>query len=42
MLALGAVMAAERATSRGRRLTRPLGFALGAWAVLLVLRATVA
>jgi predicted metal-binding membrane protein len=42
MLALGTVMAAERATSWGRRLTRPLGFALGAWAVLLVLRATVA
>src|SRR5947208_313692 len=34
MLALGALMAAERATRWGRRLTRPLGGALVVWAVL--------
>ena len=34
MLALGALMAAERATRWGRRLTRPLGGALVLWAVL--------
>jgi predicted metal-binding membrane protein len=35
MLALGAVMAAERVSPWGRRLTAPLGVALMAWAVLL-------
>jgi predicted metal-binding membrane protein len=34
MLALGALMAAERATRWGRLLTRPLGAALIAWAAL--------
>lgn len=34
MLALGALMAAERTTRWGRRLTRPLGAVLVAWAVL--------
>ncbi len=34
MLALGTVMAAERTTRWGRQLTRPLGAALVAWAVL--------
>jgi predicted metal-binding membrane protein len=34
MLGLGAVMAAERASRWGRRLTRPLGAALILWAVL--------
>jgi predicted metal-binding membrane protein len=34
MLALGAVMGAERATRWGRRLTRPLGGALVLWALL--------
>src|SRR6516165_1495343 len=36
MLALSAVMAAERTTRWGRRLTRPLGIALTAFAVLLL------
>lgn len=36
MLALGAVMAAERATSWGRRITRPVGLALVAWAAVLL------
>jgi predicted metal-binding membrane protein len=36
MLALGAVMAAERATRWGGALTRPIGFSLIAWAVLSV------
>lgn len=35
MLGLGAVMAAERVSPWGRRLTAPLGVALVAWAVLL-------
>ncbi|HKV43683.1 MAG TPA: DUF2182 domain-containing protein [bacterium] len=34
MLGLGAVMAAERTTRWGRHLTRPLGVALGVWALL--------
>jgi len=37
MLALGAVMAAERALPWGRRLTRPAGAALIAWAAFLIL-----
>ncbi len=37
MLALGAVMAAERTTRWGRHLTRPLGAVLVLWAVLHVL-----
>ncbi len=36
MLALGAVMAAERATTWGRRITRPVGAALVAWGALLL------
>jgi predicted metal-binding membrane protein len=36
MLALGALMAAERGTRLGRRLTQPVGFALVVWAVLQV------
>jgi predicted metal-binding membrane protein len=36
MLGLGAVMAAERVTRWGRRLTRPLGVALIAWSVLVL------
>jgi predicted metal-binding membrane protein len=34
MLALGAVMAAERTTRWGRRVTRPLGGALVLWSIL--------
>ena len=34
MLALGAIMAAERVSRWGRWLTRPLGLALILWAVL--------
>jgi predicted metal-binding membrane protein len=34
MLALGALMAAERTSGWGRALTRPIGFALIAWALL--------
>ncbi|HLW59198.1 MAG TPA: DUF2182 domain-containing protein [bacterium] len=34
MLGLGAVMAAERTTRWGHHLTRPLGVALGVWALL--------
>lgn len=37
MLALGAVMAAERATSWGRWITRPVGVALLVWGALLLL-----
>lgn len=37
MLGLGALMAAERSTSWGRRLTRPAGAGLIAWAAVLVL-----
>jgi predicted metal-binding membrane protein len=36
MLALGAVMAAERATRWGRHLTRPLGGALALWGLLVL------
>ena len=36
MLALGALMAAERTTRPGRRLTRPIGLALGAYGVLVI------
>ena len=36
MLALGALMAAERATRWGRRLTRPVGAALAAWGILVL------
>jgi predicted metal-binding membrane protein len=39
MLALGALMAAERSTSWGRHLTRPVGFGLVVWAALMVGRA---
>lgn len=39
MLGLGALMAAERATTWGRRLTAPLGLSLIAWAVLQVVAA---
>jgi predicted metal-binding membrane protein len=38
MLALGAVMGAERATRWGRRLSAPLGIALIAWAALVLTR----
>jgi predicted metal-binding membrane protein len=40
MLALGAAMAFERSSTRGRRLTRPLGFVLIAWAPLFLLLPT--
>jgi predicted metal-binding membrane protein len=39
MLGLGALMAAERATTWGRHLTRPIGFALVAWGTLQIVRA---
>jgi predicted metal-binding membrane protein len=40
MLVLGALMAAERASSWGRALTRPVGFALIVWAALHLASAT--
>jgi predicted metal-binding membrane protein len=42
MLALGAIMAAEKNLAWGRKLGQPLGFALIAWAAMIVVQATLA